>query len=419
MSSIFCKLQNAVKANASKLTKVCSDLASLTKKVNSQTINIYRLAEGETGVRNREWHDTAPVVPIADSTTEAGRNFRLAHDFSLPVDTATTITNLNLNDTNDAPAELDIQVLDTVITVPSGGIWVHYTGGSEGYWAIEVGFCCNPLQLTHELGYVDRLDNNAEVGAVFLPEGQHNFRAWNIDSGGTNSSHQVSYSTNGTDFDNNLPDGVTLTLEKRPLICEQHPICDPIPDGWSECEPSACTAPVVDPKPVEATESFTLSDDTPIADNEVDTLIRTGLAGTSGDVSRADHNHPIRRQGNPGTPTPVLSGPATETLAQFRRFRSTEEWVRFSWRMRFTTTTANGWVIYAIPNIGGFQPPILSCHGNYEQTGSQDSEGIQTARMGGNGVDWADIGRLYYGQFSGKETAETWWPNIHATYIRN
>lgn len=156
----------------------------------------------------------------------------------------------------------------------------------------------------------------------------------------------------------------------------------------------------------------------PIADNEADAAIRTGTAGTSTDYARADHNHPIRRQANPGTPTPVLSGPATENLNELRRFRSTEEWVRFSWRMSVSMTTANGWVIYTFPSIGGFQPPILHCAGAYMQTGGQDNSDIQTSSMSKNGVDWADISRMYYGQFAGKETAETWWPNIHATYIR-
>lgn len=243
------EIKRKLKCLCDDIKQVASNLSGLTDKINSQTINIYRLAEGESGVRNREWHDTAPVVPISASTTEAGRNFRLSHDFSLPVDTATTLANLNLNDTNNTAGELDIQVLDTVITVPVGGIWVRYTGGSEGYWAIEVGQCCGPLELRAELGYSDRLDNTAEVGPVFLPEGQHNFRAWNIDSGGTNSSHTVSYSTDGTTFTTALPDGTTLTLGKREIECEQHLECDPVPEGWSRCEPTSCGAAPVDPLP--------------------------------------------------------------------------------------------------------------------------------------------------------------------------
>ena len=157
----------------------------------------------------------------------------------------------------------------------------------------------------------------------------------------------------------------------------------------------------------------------PIADNQNDTTLRTGAVGASLSYMREDSIRPIRRQSNPGTPIPVLSGPATETLSQLRRFRSDEESVTFTWRMRFVTTTANGWVIYTVPSLAGFQPPLVTCKGVYMQTGDQDDTGKQVATMAENGSVWADIGRVYYGQFSGKETAETWWPNIEAHYVRS
>jgi len=219
----------------------------------------WRLAPIVTpGVRNREWHDTAPVVPIADSTTAAGRAFRISHDFSLPTTTNTTITNLNLNDTDDTAVELDVQVLDTFITVPVGGVWVQYDGGSEGYWAIEVGYCCGPLELADELGYSDRENASAIVGPVFLPEGQHAFRAWNIDSGGTNSSHVIRYSTDGTTFSTAVPSGVEFSLDCRATECQNFPACGDLPDGWTECPP-VCTAPIVDPAPVIPEEEVDLS----------------------------------------------------------------------------------------------------------------------------------------------------------------
>lgn len=204
--------------------------------------NVYRLAPNDNpGILNREWHDTAPAIPINSSTTAAGRDFRLGHDFSLPTTTTTTVTSLNLNDTDNTAQELDIQTLDTVINVPAGGIWIQYQGGSEGYWAIEVGECCNPLVLKDELGYVDRDDNNAIVGPVFLPEGQHYFRAWNIDSGGTNSSHSVRYSTDGNAFAAAVPDGVEFSQGKRATECQAIENCDPVPDGWDDCPPADCS----------------------------------------------------------------------------------------------------------------------------------------------------------------------------------
>lgn len=392
---------------------------------------IWRLAEiTEPGILNREWHGTEPAIPISASTTAAGRAFRLGHDFTLPTTTNTIVNDLRLNDTDNTAAELDIQTLETVVTVPAGGIWLRYTGGSEGYWAIEVGECCGPLVLKDELGYQDREDNAAIVGPVFLPEGQHYLRIWNIDSGGSNSSHTDQYSTDGTNFSGALPTGVEFSRGKRATECERIPECDSIPEDWSEHPPTDCIPEFPNDTQTETGEGNGLDEAAviallpkpcttiPIADNEVDTAIRTGQIGASEEFARCDHNHPIRRQANPGFPDVTLSGPATENFTQNRRFRSDEESITFTIRKRFLTTTDNGWVIYNIPNLGGFQVAEISCDGVYYQTGDQDDTGKQVANMEGRGVIWADIGRIYYGQFSGKETAETWWPNIKIKYTR-
>jgi len=125
------------------------------------------------------------------------------------------------------------------------------------------------------------------------------------------------------------------------------------------------------------------------------------------------------RLANPGTPTPVLVGPATETLSQLRRFRSDFNSVTYSWRMRFTATTANGWVYYTVPQIAGFQFPLILSADVYQQTGGQDATEIQNADMNNTGNDWADIGRVYIGQNSGKDTEETKWLNLKVQYIKS
>lgn len=209
------------------------------------TRQVYRLAPNDTpGVLNREWHGTKPAVPIAQSTTAVGRDFRLCHDFSLPTTTNTVINTadpLELNDTDNTAVELDIQTLDTIINVPAGGVWIQYQGGSEGYWAIEVGECCGPLELKDELGYADREDASSIVGPVYLPPGQHYFRAWNIDSGGTNSSHNAWYSTDGGNtFGPFVPPGVEFSIGKRAVECQTIPVCDETPEGWTDCPPSDC-----------------------------------------------------------------------------------------------------------------------------------------------------------------------------------
>ena len=213
------------------------------------TTTIYRLSDRVPGVNDREWHATKPAGTVANSTTAIGRDFRLTHDFSLPTTTVSVNTNINLNDTNNTPQELDIQVVDTVITVPEGGVWIQYAGGSEGYWAIEVGYCCGPLQLMAELGYSDREDNQSIVGPVFLPEGQHAWRGWNIDTGGTNSSHSAQYSLDGTTFTAAIPAGVEFNLEKRVVECQIIQECDPVPEGWQVEQFKDCVPVVVDPLP--------------------------------------------------------------------------------------------------------------------------------------------------------------------------
>lgn len=399
-------------------------LAALEAKVESQTVSIYQLAAGTPGVRNREWHDTAPVVPISASTTAAGRAFRLGHDFSLPTTTNTVITSLSLNDTNNTAGELDVQVLDTVITVPAGGIWVRYTGGSEGYWAIEVGLCCGPLELRDELGYSDRLDATAEVGPVFLPEGQHNFRAWNIDSGGSNSSHAVSYSTDGTNFAAALPAGTTLTLEKRPVDCVQHPVCDPIPVGWSKCPPAQCAAGPVDPAPEVPVVVPAASSLIPIADNEVDTAIRTGQIGTSTDYARADHNHPIRRQANPGDPVITIVGTGTLAASLITDRWSDEESYSWAFRAQVEATAANGWVYLVIPAIGGFQQPQIHIVGTYRQVGNPNADdGAQGAMpdapyMGQEAHHWSSTRRVFVGQNNSKVAAARYYVEFILKYIR-
>lgn len=216
------------------------------------TISLYRYAPvTDPGVVDREWHFDEQFGTVAGSTTAAGRALRLGHDFTLPTTTVSVNPEPDLNDTDNTALELDIQVVDTYITVPEGGAWIRYAGASEGYWAIEVGYCCGPLQLAAELGYQDREDAQAIVGPVFLPEGQHVWRGWNIDTGGTNSSHGAQYSADGVTFTGVPFAGLEFSQTKRKIECNpDHPECDPVPDGWSKCYPT-CTGVLLDPFPAD------------------------------------------------------------------------------------------------------------------------------------------------------------------------
>lgn len=170
---------------------------------------------------SREWHDTKPALGT-DATTADGRNFRETHDFSLPVDTATTINNFSLNDTDNTGQELDIQVIDGFITVDSD-MMVRYSGTTEGYWAVELGECCGDLELLAESGGFF----TTRTMEFELPAGTHRIRLWNIDSGGSNSSAVFGYSTDGgvTYTDDNTPPGIAIGSSKPTEECVKVKVC--------------------------------------------------------------------------------------------------------------------------------------------------------------------------------------------------
>lgn len=393
-------------------------------------VAVYRLAPNDSpGVINREWHDTAPVVPIPQSTTAAGRNFRLSHDFSLPTTTNTVIGNINLNDTNNTAVELDVQVLDTVITVPAGGVWIQYQGGSEGYWAIEVGQCCGPLTLVDELGWADRDSNLAIVGPVFLPEGQHQWRAWNIDSGGTNSSHAARYSTDGVNFGAAIPAGVEFSTGKRAVECQVIAACDPIPEGWDSCPPPDCLAEPVDPLP-SAIVVPNPATAIPVPDNEVDTDIRTGIVGVSDDYARADHNHPIRRQANPGDPVMTVGGSLVLVNSLILDRWSTEESFSYAYRVQVSQPVGNNWGWINVPNIAGFQRPKISQIGSYRTASTaiqEDNSGGSSGNgagprgpfMGGEFHHWSSTQRIYSGYFRRDNPITTSYVEFVVDYLRS
>ena len=174
---------------------------------------------------NREWHDTAPTIPLSQASTEAGTSFRESHDFSLPTTVTSTQTTLLANDTSNVPSELDIQVLDGYLKVDRQ-VYIRYTGTAEGYIAIELGECGGPLQLKAEKGGF-----GFTTDSVLLKKGAHQIRIWNIDCGGSNSSftHQYSYDNINWVSDNTPPD---IELSENPIVeeCVLVKICKPSGD---------------------------------------------------------------------------------------------------------------------------------------------------------------------------------------------
>ena len=110
---------------------------------------------------------------------------------------------------------------------------------------------------------------------------------------------------------------------------------------------------------------------TPIADNEVDTSIRTGIVGTSLLYARQDHNHPIRRQVAPVAPVPVIGGTGFVLVNTFTNWTtSDEESVTFAMTLQVTQTIGNAWNFFTIPNIAGFQRAQVTPTASYRYSGN-------------------------------------------------
>lgn len=141
---------------------------------------------------------------------------------------------------------------------------------------------------------------------------------------------------------------------------------------------------------------------TPIPDNEVDANRRTGQAGTSIEYSRADHNHPIRRQAVPEIPVWnwILPGTTTlnATVAGYGVERTHEEGVYIRWRFQFNRSVGNGWLWANAPTIPGYQRPVVVDKSTYFAT--------PPYRMGSEVAQWTSIPRIYVGNFINDATSD-------------
>lgn len=123
--------------------------------------------------------------------------------------------------------------------------------------------------------------------------------------------------------------------------------------------------------------SSLLSNSVPIADNEVDTAIRTGLVGTSLLFARADHNHPIRRQVAPAQPVITVGGTGFVLVNTFNNGTVTdEESVTFYLTLQVTQTAVNSWNFFTVPNIAGFQRAEVHPTACYRYTGNPTNDTV-------------------------------------------
>lgn len=144
----------------------------------------------------------------------------------------------------------------------------------------------------------------------------------------------------------------------------------------------------------------------PIADNELDNSLRTGIVGTSLLYARADHNHPIQRQSNPGDPIITVGG-NFELQANLILDRwSDEESYSYAFRTLVNQPAGTGWGWINIPNIAGFQRPRITGIGSYRfaSTAIQDDDGSFGASPRGPFMSkevhhWSSTQRLYGSYF--------------------
>lgn len=164
-----------------------------------------------------------------------------------------------------------------------------------------------------------------------------------------------------------------------------------------------------------------ISNAIPIADNENDTGLRAGNAGTSGDVSRADHNHPIRRQAlfpHPDlTYTLTANSTAPQTSNQDRW--SDEESVTFLYRVRIDAAAETGWNFITVPTVAGFQQPIISIDGTYRNTGNPQDSMPRAPFMGNEANHWSSTNRVYVGPFNQKTGTGRYYVALRVQYVRS
>ena len=175
------------------------------------------------------------------------------------------------------------------------------------------------------------------------------------------------------------------TLSAKPEVeCLIVPGCDPIPAGWSLHYPALC-APVIGPDIDIGVAGPAPATTLPIADNEVDTAIRTGQVGTSLDYSPADHNHPIRRQAMAPDPVITVGGTLVLLQADVLDRWSTEEEIAYAHRVQVSQPVGNDWGYIRVPAIAGYQQPQILALGSYRTP----STAIQVDGPQGNGGDGA------------------------------
>jgi len=155
---------------------------------------------------------------------------------------------------------------------------------------------------------------------------------------------------------------------------------------------------------------------------------RRGYLGTDEKVSRCDHVHERRRiDPTPLTPTITVAGSLTSSQTLTLDRWSDDTWIEYAFRVRVNADIGVGWGYIVIPNIGGFQRPIIDLEGTYRNasTAPQIDEnsgqgGVGAAPrgpyMGQEYHHWSSTQRLYQG-FYRRDNAVQHWVDFRVKYV--
>ena len=150
--------------------------------------------------------------------------------------------------------------------------------------------------------------------------------------------------------------------------------CDALETGQSltpiamDCHDCVGAGGEVDEATVQALIDASLpapSDAVPVPDNDVDTSIRVGAPGVSPLFARADHNHPIRLQANPGDPVITAGGSFAIVNSIIMDRWPEEDAYAWAFSVRVTQPAGVSWGFLSVPTIPGFRQPQFLDIGTY------------------------------------------------------
>lgn len=421
------------------MASFCERLNDLESKV-CQEVPVYRLSEPDPGVNVRIWnggdgdsvpHDDVGVVFAGPIDPATGFPSHPNPPTAQVVEADWNYSTANIGGVayaNDGTDQLE--GWGWISTAGLGDILLSENNQNTGERGeVWIGACCGQPQ--RQPGFNDAATGNtpsADRGVMDpsgpFSEGVHfvYFRMSDFSAfGGINLEYTTDLS--GDTGWSNFPADRSF-VDKPVVECELVDECEPLPEGWALCPPALCS-PVMAPN-LGGSEPPPLSTLVPVPDNEADTAIRTGSAGSTGEFADAGHNHPIVRQSNPGDPVLTPGGEITITQTLITDRWSTEETYEYHFRVRVEQPVGTGWGWVAVPTIAGFQQPQIFAVGTYrpQSTAIQEDNGDNQGAsprgpfMGAEAHHWTSSNRVYAGYFRRDDNPVDMFIEFNVRYIR-